>query len=330
MAVDDNKRLLKQFIRDVVDAKNLAAADRYLSPNFFHHDLAPGEQTGNQTGREGLKRFFSATVFSAFSGFKTSFQDMIGEKDLVAGRWTQSVVQSGPWLGRPPSNRQATISGISIVRIRDDSIVEEWEGRDTLNLLQTFGVIRRPNPLEAAIGAAAGGGLPFPFPTVRTGGPLATSLRDITAGAGAAAAGGILQPVLDPLRSSASLFVTHVLSGGDLKAVDQLFTADFVNHDVIGGQKPGRDGIKQLTDRFKTAFPDATVTPDITLAEGDKTAVRWTSVGSHRGTFLGIPGSGRQVQLAGIDFFRMKGNQIAEKWGFWPVAELLQQIGAAG
>jgi len=329
MSVADNKRLLQQFVQEVVDGKSLAAADKFLSPNFFHHDLAPGEQTGNQTGRDGLKRFFSATVFPAFSGFKTSFQDMIGEKDLVAGRWTQSVQQTGPWLGHPPSNRNASIGGISIVRIRDNSIVEEWEARDTVSLLQTFGVIQRPKPLEAGGALAGGGGITFPLAAVRTGGALTTTVAGGAPATAVAAAATVLQPASDANKTAALSFVTQVLNGGNMKAVDQLFTSDFVNHDSIDGQQPGRDGIKQFTDRFKTAFPDSAVTPDMTVAEGDKVAVRWSALGSHKGVFLGLPGSGRQVRLAGIDIVRIRGSQIAEKWGFWPLAETLQQMGGA-
>jgi steroid delta-isomerase-like uncharacterized protein len=116
------------------------------------------------------------------------------------------------------------------------------------------------------------------------------------------------------------------LSGGNIAQVDQVFAPAFVNHDVMDGQTPGSAGIKQFVDRFKTAFPDSTVIPDITLSEADKVAIRWTTTGTHRGTFLGVASSGRRILLAGINIFRVQQGQIAEMWGHWPMAETLQQL----
>ncbi len=326
--IENNKTILQNFVHDVVDGKNLSAADRYLAPNFFHHDLAPGEQTANQTGREGLKRFFAATVFPAFSGFRTAFQHLIAQKDLVAGLWTQSVKQTGRWLGRPPSGREASIGGISIVRVRRNLICEEWEARDTVTLLQTFGVIPKPKPLDPFGGAVSGGVLQQPYSSVRTGAPLAPPLIPTKDVAGGSLSAGGTSGALEALKTPALLFITEVLSGGQTKAIDQLFAPGFVNHDMMDGQRPGREGIKQFTGLFRSAFPEAVVTPDVALAEGDMVVARWTAIGRQGGTFLGVPPRGRSLSVSGITAFRIQGNQIAERWGYWPVAETLQQLGA--
>src|SRR5215471_11070677 len=106
---DGNKNILRSFVHDVLDGQNLDAMTNYLSGNFLHHDQAPGELTGEQTGVAGQKNFFSRVVFAAFSGFATVFEDLVGENDLVAGRWRQSSRNTGPWVGRAPTGATTEI-----------------------------------------------------------------------------------------------------------------------------------------------------------------------------------------------------------------------------
>ena len=282
----------------------------------MHHDLAPGEQTRDQTGREGLKNFFGSVVFPGLSNFNTAFEDIIGEKDLVAARWQQSVTQSGVWLGRPPSNKRTTIGGISIVRIRYGLIVEEWEVRDTAALLLAFNVISLPKPLEAAVLRTNGASAAVPVSRILTGGPMAQP--------GASAA---QTPTLDHVKAVATQFVGRILNDGNIAAADRLASPSLIDHDRLAGQGDGVDGVKQFASRFKASFPDSTVIPDITLASGDTAVVRWTASGTQQGTFLGVPATGRQIRVSGINFLRVSNGQVVEKWGNWPVAETLRQLG---
>ena len=57
-------------------------------------------------------------------------------------------------------------------------------------------------------------------------------------------------------------------------------------------------------------------------------ASRWTITGTHRGTFQGVPATGRQVTMAGIDFIRVVDGKIAEHWAQFDLVGVLQQIGA--
>jgi steroid delta-isomerase-like uncharacterized protein len=317
--VQGGKRLLQNFVRDFIDGKNLNAVDNYLAPNFLHHDLAPGEKTLYQTGRNGTKNFFGSVVFPAFSNFSTSFEDVLGEKDLVAGRWRQSVRQTGAWLGRAPSNKQTSIGGISIVRIRSNVIVEEWEVQDAVALLVAFNVICPPKPLEKGNRFPASGPTPSIGGKVLTGGPLLQFAPD-----------GCDEPTrsLDEAKAVAGQFVTQVFHAGNVAAVDRVLAPTFVDHDLLDGQTSGPEGVKQFVTQFKYAFPDSSFIPDIALAEGDLVVIRWTAHGTQKNTFLGVPASGRSISVAGINMYRIQNQKIVEKWGNWPLAETLQQLGS--
>lgn len=80
---------------------------------------------------------------------------------------------------------------------------------------------------------------------------------------------------------------------------------------------------------FCAAFPDARI--DIAEAVGDAHAVasRWLLNGTHRGTFNGIPPTGRRVAIAGVDFSHIVDGKVAEHWAQFDLLTLMQQLGAA-
>ena len=55
---------------------------------------------------------------------------------------------------------------------------------------------------------------------------------------------------------------------------------------------------------------------------------RWTFQGTHRGDFMGIAPSGKNVSVVGIAIYRIADGRIAEAWVAWDALGLMQQIGA--
>jgi predicted ester cyclase len=89
----------------------------------------------------------------------------------------------------------------------------------------------------------------------------------------------------------------------------------------------GRDGIKQLINLYRAAFPDFHMTFEDQIAEGDKVASRWTMRGTHTGDLLGIGPTGKQGTMTGIVISRLAGHTIAEEWENFDQLGLLQQLG---
>jgi predicted ester cyclase len=72
------------------------------------------------------------------------------------------------------------------------------------------------------------------------------------------------------------------------------------------------------------------VRADEVIVEGDRIAVRSTMRGTHEGDFMGLPASGKRVEVSGYDFVRMENDRAAEHWGVIDSAALMEQIGMAG
>ena len=65
------------------------------------------------------------------------------------------------------------------------------------------------------------------------------------------------------------------------------------------------------------------------IAEDDKLAARFTMRGTHKGTFFGVPPSGKKIEVKAMNFYRITDGWIVEEHGQPDLLGLLQQIGAA-
>ena len=103
---------------------------------------------------------------------------------------------------------------------------------------------------------------------------------------------------------------------------------DFVAH-MAGVPGPvDNAGWMGFLSVFTTGLPDAQISVEGSIAERDMVASRWTISGTHRGLFQGVPPTGRQVTMSGIDFSRVVDGKIAEHWAQFDMVGALQQIGA--
>ena len=122
--------------------------------------------------------------------------------------------------------------------------------------------------------------------------------------------------------------VFDAVNRGDEAALDDLLTADVLDHNPIPGQAPGVAGFKQWLRYVRAAFPDVHVTVEDALSQGDRVAGRVTWRGTHEGPFAGVVGSGKPVQFTAIHIVRFANGKTAEWWGVADLLGALQQIEA--
>ena len=90
----------------------------------------------------------------------------------------------------------------------------------------------------------------------------------------------------------------------------------------------GPAGYLAIIGMMRGGFPDIQWTLEEMVAEGDKVAVRFTMRGTHRGTFFGVPPTGKPVVVRAMNFYCLSGGQFVEEYGQPDMLGLLQQIGA--
>ena len=123
----------------------------------------------------------------------------------------------------------------------------------------------------------------------------------------------------------------RIWSTGDFGAGDEIYVPDYVNHQHHDPEDPrdlrGAEAMKGFAAEFHEAFPDFHDSIDIQLAEGDMVATRFTSRGTHRGTFMGVEPTNKELTWTGITIDRIDEGRIVESWANWDMMGMMQQLG---
>ena len=129
-------------------------------------------------------------------------------------------------------------------------------------------------------------------------------------------------------KEMARRWFAEVMNEGKEEVIDEICSSDFLDHDPLPGTTPDLAGLKDFVKQVRAAFPDLETSAEEIIVEGDRLAVRSRMRGTHQGAFMGIPASGKKVDVAVYDFVRMENDQAAEHWGTLDSAALMEQIGA--
>ena len=121
----------------------------------------------------------------------------------------------------------------------------------------------------------------------------------------------------------------ELLSAGDIDGFGNHMAEDFVEHEVMPGLEPSKDGVKQMFRMYRAAFPDLRMETEDVLVSGDKVVARVRATGTQRGDFMGLPATGRSVDVQLIDIIRFGEDGLArEHWGVFDALGMMQQLGA--
>jgi steroid delta-isomerase-like uncharacterized protein len=120
----------------------------------------------------------------------------------------------------------------------------------------------------------------------------------------------------------------EVQSRGNFEVFEQLFADDFIDHTPQPGRTPDKDGARQLYRILRAAFPDFRAEIHWQIADGDHVTTYKTYHGTHKGEFLGVARTNRQIQFETVDVMRVREGKIAEHWGVANLFSLMQQLGA--
>ena len=117
----------------------------------------------------------------------------------------------------------------------------------------------------------------------------------------------------------------------DAETAERVLAPDFVNHDPpqLPGVGTDRAGVLTAMRYLHGAFAGARAELVSILAAGDKIAVHDRLRGTHRGEFLGIAATGRDIDVDFIHIFRVVDGRVVERWGVADTTTLLEQLGAA-
>ncbi len=121
----------------------------------------------------------------------------------------------------------------------------------------------------------------------------------------------------------------ELINAGDIGAFSEHLADDFVEHEQTPGLEPTKEGAKSFFRMQLAAFPDLRMNAEDVFASADKAVARVRYTGTNKGDFMGMPATGRSVDVQLIDVFRFGDDgRVREHWGVMDALAMMQQLGA--
>ena len=130
--MEANKQLVRRLYTDYLNPGRLDRLDEVVSPEF----RGAGEQRGPAA--------FAAPVAglrSALPDLAYTIEDVVGDGDRVAVRWTLRGTHTGPFRGFAPTGKPIANTGFAMFQLAEGKIVRSWIETDRLGFLQTIGAV---------------------------------------------------------------------------------------------------------------------------------------------------------------------------------------------
>ncbi len=132
---------------------------------------------------------------------------------------------------------------------------------------------------------------------------------------------------LESNKTSAVRLFEEVINQEKASVIDEIFATDATVHDPFTGTSHGVEALKGLLGIFDAAFPHHRVRVEQVIADGDYVAVLHTHLATHGGPFMGLPATGKSIEVNGLELFRFAGDRIVEFWRKDDDASMLIQLG---
>jgi predicted ester cyclase len=133
------------------------------------------------------------------------------------------------------------------------------------------------------------------------------------------------------LKSIARRHFEEVWNRGNLSAAADIYDPTCVGHCGLAPDQTDYPASEQaIVARDRAGIPDAVVSIDDQVAEGDRVLTRWTLRGTHSVPLFGQPPTGREIVLHGMHMHRIQDGRIVEVWAAPDTLGLLMQVGLVG
>jgi steroid delta-isomerase-like uncharacterized protein len=130
---EQNKQTVRRLIDEFWNKQNFDVADQMFAPDAVY------QTDGVTQSYAEVKAAFMQTRH-AFPDMQVSIDDLLAEGDKVALRWTARGTHKNEFIGIAPTNRQVTMTGLTIYRFSDGRIVQAWNNSDSLGMLRQLGL----------------------------------------------------------------------------------------------------------------------------------------------------------------------------------------------
>jgi predicted ester cyclase len=141
MTAEERKALIRRFYDEAWNRGEYGVIDELFASAF----VAPTPEAS--AGPESERRHV-ATIRAVFPDLRVQVEELVAEGETVVVRWTMTGTDTGGFMGRPPTGREAQFWGVDFFRFAGRRIAASWTGVDMLGLMVELGIV--PSPWRVA------------------------------------------------------------------------------------------------------------------------------------------------------------------------------------
>lgn len=132
---EKNKEIIRRYVQEIYNNGNLDKLAEFVAPDYVNHT-----EVQEVEGISGLHAFVTA-MRASMPDMHQEIHNQIVEGDLEVHRYTITGTHQEEWLSIPASGNPVTIEGLTLSRLREGKIVEEWTYTNSLALMAQMGAI---------------------------------------------------------------------------------------------------------------------------------------------------------------------------------------------
>lgn len=140
---EQNKALAKRAFEELLSKGKFELAEQLYAKDFVNHGIH--RDISLEEDQAALKGWHQA-----FPDIAIVPEKLIAEGDLVAIYWIARGTNTGTGNGLPATGKKAEQAGITIWRIVNGKIKEEWSAFDQLSMMQQLGLLPSQKPSETS------------------------------------------------------------------------------------------------------------------------------------------------------------------------------------
>ena len=133
---ETNKVIVRRWFDEIYTKKRLELMDELHAEDFVWH----GPSGATVTSRDGMRDLLRVYI-AAFPDVHFTVEDQMSDGDQVVTRWSARATHSGEFEGTAPTGNSIMFTGITISRLENGQLVEEWENFDEMSLMRQIGAV---------------------------------------------------------------------------------------------------------------------------------------------------------------------------------------------
>ena len=130
-------------------------------------------------------------------------------------------------------------------------------------------------------------------------------------------------------NEAAMMKIWDAFNTGNTDSLGNYIADDAVDHamDTAMAKSKGPEGLKEMIDAYRTAFPDLHIKSDVIASKGDTVLGYYTFTGTNSGPFMGMPATNKSVNVNGVDIVRFQDGKAVEHWEVTDQLGFMRQMG---